>query len=181
MRTSIASAALAFALFLPATAMAQGALTLGGAYDLEYDDGTPGLTVGGVFHTGGVVDHSRLSIDARYWLVDTPDTVDFMFLTFNIDGQYLIGKGNPTLGYGLIGLNVGYSSIEVGGVSDTNTDLGLNLGLGGEFDMGPASLYGEGKFILGLSEFYEDRIVVSAGIRLYFGGGGGGDLNLSDF
>lgn len=66
--------------------------------------------------------------------------------------------------YGLTGLNVLYSKISVGDVSDSSTDTGFNLGGGAELDLGFGRGFGEAKYILGREG--EEQVVLGVGVRV---------------
>lgn len=168
--TAAASLALVFVL-TPNTASAQ-AFGAGAYYDTEVEE--LGLGANVVFHTGGVIDHSRVGIDFKYWLVDGG-----AYYTGNIDGHYLFFKGPQALSYGILGLNVSTFNFDNDFVDDI-VDLGVNLGAGGELTLAQnIALYGEAKFLLSLGDI-DSRIIAGGGVRIYLGGGGGGDLDLSD-
>ncbi len=175
MKVIIPAAAFALAVvLLPDTASAQ-ALGVGAFYDTEFED--PGIGANFVFHTGGVVDSSRLALDFKYWFVED----GFSYYTGNIDGQYLWFKGPQALSYGLIGLNVSTVTYD-SDLRDNDIDLGLNLGAGAEFTLARAvALYAEAKLLISFGDI-DSRLIAGGGLRFYFGGGGGGggDLDLSD-
>lgn len=66
--------------------------------------------------------------------------------------------------YGLTGLNVLYSKISVGDVSDSSTDTGFNVGGGAEVDLGFGRGFGEAKYILGSDR--EEQLVLGVGVRV---------------
>lgn len=66
--------------------------------------------------------------------------------------------------YGLTGLNVLYSKISVGDVSDSSTDTGLNVGGGAEVDLGFGRAFGEAKYVLGSER--EEQLVLGVGVRV---------------
>ncbi|MEL6545041.1 MAG: hypothetical protein AAFQ82_10480 [Myxococcota bacterium] len=172
MKIHLTLGALALAIALPATASAQ-ALGVSVNYDTEFED--PGIGANVTFHTGGVVDNSRVAADLKYWLVGEGGD----YFTGNVDGQYLWFRGPQALGYGLIGLNLSVVSFEADFVDDI-VDLGINLGAGGEYTIAPnVALYGEAKLLLSLGDI-DSRIIAGGGVRFYFGGGSGGELDLSD-
>ncbi|MDX1640452.1 MAG: outer membrane beta-barrel protein [Balneolaceae bacterium] len=66
--------------------------------------------------------------------------------------------------YGLTGLNVLYSKVSVGGVSDSATDTGFNVGGGAEVDLGFGRGFGEAKYVLGSDR--EEQLVLGVGVRV---------------
>lgn len=66
--------------------------------------------------------------------------------------------------YGLTGLNVLYSKISIGDVSDSSTDTGFNAGAGAEVDLGFGRGFGEAKYILGADR--EEQLVLGVGVRV---------------
>ena len=70
---------------------------------------------------------------------------------FVLDPQYHI--------YGIGGLNI--TTLELIGADDSETELGVNLGIGGEYHLENLSLFGELKYVA--SDF--DQVVLGAGVR----------------
>lgn len=69
--------------------------------------------------------------------------------------------------YGLTGLNVLYSKVSVGDVSDSETYTGLNAGGGLELGLGFGRAFGEVKYIIGRDIPNDDeQLVIGAGIRV---------------
>lgn len=69
--------------------------------------------------------------------------------------------------YGLTGLNVLYSKVSVGDVSQSETYTGLNAGGGLELDIGVGRAFGEVKYIIGRDIPNDDeQLVFGAGIRV---------------
>lgn len=69
--------------------------------------------------------------------------------------------------YGLTGLNVLYSKVSVGDVSESETYTGLNAGGGLELGLGFGRAFGEVKYIIGRDIPNDDeQLVFGAGIRV---------------
>ncbi|SNT07185.1 hypothetical protein SAMN05421640_2259 [Ekhidna lutea] len=72
--------------------------------------------------------------------------------------NYIFSENSATI-YGIAGLNL--TGIKVEGI-DTNTELGLNLGIGANFDAGGSAIpFAEAKYVLG--DF--DQLSLFGGVR----------------
>lgn len=80
------------------------------------------------------------------------------FWEINGNAQYLFAVEQDYHFYGLGGLNVSTAENVLG---NTNSELGINIGAGGEYKLQNFSLYGELKYVIG--DF--DQIVLGAGVR----------------
>ncbi|MEX0929155.1 MAG: outer membrane beta-barrel protein [Balneolales bacterium] len=93
-------------------------------------------------------------------------------LAININGQYHFYQENEIGAYGMGGLNYAmlrFSSEfdDIGDefdVSETESEIGLNIGAGVEYELDFGLIYGEIKFVI--SDF--DQLVIGAGVRLPF-------------
>lgn len=84
----------------------------------------------------------------------------------NGDVHYAFSDNGNVMFYGLGGLNIVSVSAKVFGVSASTTDIGLNLGAGGEFVVGDKfNAFAEAKFGLGGAE----QLLISAGIYFTLG------------
>lgn len=88
------------------------------------------------------------------WFGTTTETTSTWF-EINLDGNYVFGE-NQIKGYGLFGFNIGtisYKFEQTGAVvsssSDSDTELGVNLGVGGMYELDNLSIFGEFKYIAG--------------------------------
>ncbi len=93
-----------------------------------------------------------------------PDNYDWWELNANVHYNFLAEDGMKV--YGLGGLNyatlsVSYDLGEWGSGSTSNSEVGLNLGGGAEFDVDFANVYTELKYVLGNA----DQLALSAGLR----------------
>jgi hypothetical protein len=111
----------------------------------------PGLRVGG---------------DFTYYLPHKEtfgsESITVNLMAFNGNAHYFF-MSTPEMGlYGLGGLSLARISASFMGQSESDTEMGLNLGIGAEFHLGFGALYGEAKMVTGDA----DRIVVGGGIRI---------------
>jgi len=81
------------------------------------------------------------------------------FWEINANAQYLFAMEQDYHFYGLGGLNV--TTAEVSVINESNSELGINIGAGGEYHLENFSLFGELKYVI--SDF--DQIVLGAGLR----------------
>jgi len=82
------------------------------------------------------------------------------YFAVNVNGHYIFSRDTQYQFYGLAGLNL--STIEYDDLPESETELGLNLGAGGEYKLDNFALFGEIKYVI--SNF--DGVVLGAGIRL---------------
>lgn len=124
---------------------------------LVYAADAPGLDLGiqGGVYVGmdQVASGLRIGGDLEYYFVD-----DLDFLAINANAHYMFVRGPVVDFYGLGGLGIGRAS--AGGVS--NTDVGLNIGIGLELPLTFARFYSEAKVVTG----DYDRIALGAGLRV---------------
>jgi opacity protein-like surface antigen len=171
-------AALAFALCSAALvgttqASAQQAVVGGGLTFTDIGDFDLGLQVNGYLPLEAVPG-LRLGGDFTYFL---PQSESFMgasisanFFAINANAQYFFVTGDEFNLYGLGGLSIGRFSISgsepgYGRESVSNTEMGLNLGGGGEFATGFGAIFGELKLVTG----DYDRFTIAAGVRVPLG------------
>lgn len=88
------------------------------------------------------------------------------FFALNPVVHYTFVEADDFSAYGLGGLSLARASVSFSGggqtVSDSNSDVGLNVGAGAGLSAGPGFVYGELKLVTG--DF--DRIVFGAGYRV---------------
>lgn len=147
---------------ISSTATAQeGAFTIGAglAYGSEIGgDGEMGLDLHALY---GVTNDIRVGAGFTYYLVDAPAGVDFSASELNLDGHYMFMNDSELAVYGLAGLSIGMVSVESGGISNSDSEIGINLGGGLEYNMGSIALFAEPKYtISGFEQF-----VVKGGVR----------------
>ncbi len=84
----------------------------------------------------------------------------------NGDVHYAFSETESVMFYALGGLSVGFASVKLLGESASTTEIGLNLGAGGEFAIGDKfNAFAETKF--GIGGF--DQLLISAGIYFDIG------------
>ncbi|MEX1136378.1 MAG: outer membrane beta-barrel protein, partial [Balneolales bacterium] len=108
--------------------------------------------------------------DFTYYFPDEETAFDveqrLTWMEFNINGQYHFIEDDELRAYGLGGLNYisVRSSVEADGfeASDSESEIGLNIGGGVEYDLEFGLVYGELKFIISDA----DQLVLGGGIRI---------------
>jgi hypothetical protein len=122
------------------------ALQGNGYYGL--DSALRGLRVGGAF---------------SYYFADDPLT----YWAIDLNAQYRFSKPGPFGVYALAGFDIGHWSVDIDVPGpDSETDLGLNFGMGIEYAIVPdVELYGELTYVL-VADY--DRLVVGLGGRYSF-------------
>lgn len=133
------------------------------------------ISVGGGVGYGSKSEDFNFQVNAYYKLPDLPLRIggDVGFAKPEDNLTQIEGNANVHLMlvdqelisiYGLTGLNVLYSKISVGDVSDSATDTGFNVGGGAEVDLGFGRGFGEAKYILGREG--EEQLVLGVGVRV---------------
>ncbi len=157
--TSFLALALCFTFQTAAIAQHETKIGVGLAYDGEVE--TAGIQLNATFRVS-----PRLGIapSATFYFADEEEAPFFdSYLSFNLDGHYMIALDPQYHVYLLGGLNVLAVSLndDLGGEDDSETELGLNLGLGGEYHLDNFSIFSDLKYVI--SDF--DRIVLAVGLR----------------
>lgn len=158
-------------LFVTNTANAQIRAGGGIAFGTEFD-GIFGIQASGVY----VLNEEQgidLAADLTLFFPDSPPGIDLSLFTINANGHYNFTSTETMMAYALGGLNIATGKVGVdfggigglGSVSDSRTDVGLNLGAGAEFDVGFGYAYAEAKIVVGGA----DQFVVSGGVRFPLG------------
>jgi len=143
---------LAIMLFTGVYAQA-GQLGLGLTKGADIDD--IGLYVGYQF---GLAPKINLGPDMTYYL--TSSGLTYFEINFNLFYSF-VADGNLSV-YGLAGLQFAYASIDLGFLgSSSNSEIGINLGLGIQINLGGASLFLEPKFTINGFE----QLAFSGGVR----------------
>lgn len=86
------------------------------------------------------------------------------FMELNANAGYIFYEEFMFKSYAYTGLNYARSKVDTGNDSLTDSAIGLNLGLGAEYDFGGILAFGDLKYVI--SEF--DQPVFSIGLRLPF-------------
>lgn len=145
-------------MFFANDAFAQEEFNLGGGLVYGTEVEAVGLQVNGNYSFSEQV---RGAADIAIYFPDQPDGGDYSFWTFNANVHYLFHQEDGVNVYGLGGLNYANQEVSGGGVSFSNSEVGLNLGAGAEYGVDFGSLYAELKYVL--SDF--DQLVLGAGVR----------------
>lgn len=87
----------------------------------------------------------------------------------NINGHLMAVDEEMFSLYGLTGLNILHSRFKyepdgAPSVTDSDTNLGLNVGAGAELDIGFGRTYGEAKYIIGRDDV--SQLILGAGVRV---------------
>lgn len=134
-------------------ATAQKSLGAGLAYGAEIEE--IGLKVDGVYT---INEDFRAAADFIYYFTED----NLTFWEFNLNGHYLFLTEEELMVYGLAGINYAKQSIDFDGMEDfSNSEAGLNIGVGLEYDLGFAKFSPELKYAI--SDL--DQLVISAGLR----------------
>ncbi len=137
-------------------------LGVGLAYSSEVE--AIGLHAGATFR---VSEQLGIAPSINYYFAEEEAPYFFdTFLALNVDGHFMLVTDPEYHVYALGGLNltsIGYGEDFPGDeeFQDSETELGLNLGLGGEYHLENFSLFADLKYVI--SDF--DRVVLAAGVR----------------
>lgn len=141
------------------TSFAQsGDIKVGGGLVYGSEVEAIGLQANGVY---GFTEEISAAADVSIYF---PDGYDWWAI--NLNGHYNFHAEEGTSVYGLAGLNIATLSFDVdlgqfGSASGSDSEVGLNLGGGAEFDVEFAHVFGEAKYIIGNA----DQFVIGAGLR----------------
>jgi hypothetical protein len=96
--------------------------------------------------------------------------IKYAFWELNGDFHYYLVVDGPVEFYGLAGLNLTTvktkaASSTIEGYDNSNSDLGVNLGLGFNIDAGSVMPYAEAKYVAGKA----NQAVISLGLKIPFG------------
>lgn len=128
-----------------------------GAGDL---DNTLGLKVDGYY---SINEQWRAGADLGFFFPQKESGVTFNVWEINFNANYIFYNEKGTRAYGIGGLNILAAKVKTDSYSDSNSELGLNLGVGGEYDINAGSLFGEIKYA-GIGGD-ADELVIGAGLR----------------
>ncbi|MCW9708252.1 hypothetical protein [Fodinibius salsisoli] len=124
---------------------------------------------------GGEAENLGISLDGYYTINEefragaafTYFFANDLYSSYAIDlnGNYIFHNEDELMAYGIAGLNIfTYSwDSDVAGVDDSESEIGLNLGAGLEYNVDFANLFGELKFA-GLGSD-ANQLVLGAGLR----------------
>ena len=130
--------------------------------------------VGGGFAWGSEVEDIGIQLNGDFTVADyftvNPNFIyyftgsNFNFFELNADAHYYFLKGDISGPYALGGINLGFFSSDF---ADSQTEFGLNLGGGYEFDLGSSIIpFAELKVTI-ISDV--DQLVIAGGVRYIIG------------
>ena len=135
---------------------AQGQTRIGGGFAYGTDVEEFGLNLNGEFF---LKDNLALSPELNIFFIEG----DNGFWTINADAHFYFAGSSAASVYGLAGLNLSTFKFErFNGEDETDSELGLNLGIGSNFDINSAiTPFAQFKFVI--NDY--DQAVLSFGIR----------------
>ncbi len=145
---------------------AQG-ISVGGGISYGFDIEEIGIQLSGTY---GLNENMRLGADIVYYLIGNEnffgEEISTTALEVNFNYHYIFYNENDLTLYGIGTLGIHYikSSFSIAGFSEdfSDTELGLGLGAGLEYNLGSVALYAEPRIFL--SGF--DQLALSAGVRI---------------
>lgn len=108
-----------------------------------------------------VLQNVELAPDISIYFADNEQGID-NYWELNINGHYFLAADDEYNVYGLAGLNI--TTVSPAFTDDSETEAGINVGIGTEYYLDFLSIYGELKYVL--SDF--DQLVLGAGARIPF-------------
>ncbi len=143
-------------------AQEQGDISVGAGVAYGFDIEEIGIQANGTYTLN---ENMRVGADFIYWLTDN-EFGDYTAFEVNANFHYLFYNENDLVLYGLGSLGIHYVSFSFSafGFSESVSDTELGLGIGGglEYNLGGIKLYAEPRiFLSGLDQF-----ALSAGVRL---------------
>ncbi len=144
-------------------------------------DATEGIVFGPGIAYGDGVENLGISVDGYYPINDKiragvgltyffPDKQTIFgteftskFFALDLNANYFFYSKDAISAYGLGGINILFLSVEGGGFSDSDNEMGLNLGIGGEYALDFGDIFAEVK-ITGIAGD-ADQLVIGAGVR----------------
>lgn len=115
----------------------------------------PGVDIRGYYVTSPTL---RFVTNVHYFFTESGHT--FWTLDGNVHYSFYEYRRQQRL-YGIFGLQYAKESIDLGLQTASNSEIGLNIGLGGETRVDFGAVFGEIKFVLG----NYDQLVLGAGLR----------------
>ncbi len=132
----------------------------------------PGLRLDGSYQ---INEDIRVTTDLGLYLPDkqtfnffgSSTTVTSNFLEFNVNGNYFYYKDSEKglMAYALAGLNIARVSVDGGGNNTSDSEVGINIGTGGEYALDFAKLFAEIKYDIGGFE----QLNIGFGLRFAVG------------
>ncbi len=142
-------------LFVCLSTPLQAQLSVGGGLAFGTDVEEIAIQVRGLY---GIDEDWRGEADFTFYL-DGEENISFW--EFNLNGNYLFTDSDEFAVYGLAGLNFFRTSVDFFNESTGNTEIGLNIGGGGQYFINEQiSAFGELKFAI--SDV--DQLLISLGV-----------------
>lgn len=144
---------------------AEGDIQIGGGLGYGTEIESLGIQAGGVYT---INDQFRGALDLIYYFPNDSFGYDFTWFEINANGHYLFLSEDDIVVYGLAGLNIATLKFDYpenqffGGGSVSESEVGINIGAGIEYNLGGLNLYGEAKYALSSA----DQLVISGGVRI---------------
>lgn len=141
-----------------------GDISVGGGLGYGTEIESIGIQAGGVYV---INEQFRGAADLIYYFPNDDFGYDFTWFEINANGHYLFVTEEDLIAYALGGLNFATLKFDYpdgfgfNGGSVSNTEVGLNVGAGLEYNLDFAKLYAELKYALSSA----DQLVISAGLR----------------
>lgn len=162
MKHIIKISGLLIALFIltTSTSFAQsGDINIGAGLIFGTEIEQPGIKADGYYT---INEEFRAGVDIGYFFPDNFPGGDINWFEFNLNGNYIFASEDELSAYALSGLN--FSSLKIdfdNNGSSSNTEIGLNIGAGGEYALDFGALFAELKYVISDA----DQLVVGAGVR----------------
>jgi hypothetical protein len=117
----------------------------------------------GLNFRGDVKFHKQWSITPHfnYFFSRTKAEITNKWNALNVDGHYFIEIDKGWILYPLFGINIANVSSKVNDITFTNSDVGINLGFGSEYNFDRRfSGFGEAKYVISNA----DQLVITFGV-----------------
>lgn len=127
-------------------------------------DNSIGINAGGYYSFDEKI---RAGANFKFYFPDKEGGAKLTVWELNFNGNYIFVEDEGKRAYGLAGINITSVNFDFdgndffGGGSASDSEFGLNLGIGGEYDVNFGSLYAEIKYIVSDA----DQLVIGAGVR----------------
>ncbi len=141
----------------------QLALNAGISYGFELEE--LGIRAGATYFLN---EKMRVGGDITYWLLESHAGIDQTALEINGNFNYIFYDQNGLMIYGIGTLGIHYVKVsmdfgEWGSSDHSDTEVGIGLGIGAEYNLGAVSIFAEPKYML--SGF--DQAKFNIGVRIY--------------
>jgi len=148
-----------FSLFLLPQAQAQFSVGGGIGYGTAVKD--VGINLRAMY---GFTEDWRIGYDLIFYIDGVENASTF---ENNVNGHYVFVNTNGLRAYGLAGLNFFTSTVSFGGIGASNTEIGLNLGAGAQYNFPETiGVLLEPRFAI--SQI--DQLAITGGVIFTFGG-----------